>query len=64
MAIAVFDVIGDEVGEEEGVDALALILGLDGDEQEVDGIGFAQEHRQQVHPSEGEDASAALLQRL
>ena len=57
-----FDVVGDEVGEEEGVDPFVLIFGLDGDEEEVDDVGTAAKGFQQVPPAGREQASAAFLE--
>ena len=56
------DVVGYEVGEEQGVDPLVLIFWLDGDEQQVDYVRVASEGAQQVPPPGGEEAAPALLQ--
>ena len=44
----------DEVGEEECVYALALVLRLDCDEQQVDTVVFALQALEQMPPSEWE----------
>ena len=62
LTVAGLDVAGYEVGEEQGVDAFALVFGLDGDEEQVDGVDFAAKGLEQVPPAEGEYASAALAQ--
>ncbi len=42
LTVACLDVAGNEVGEEQGVDAFALVFGLYGDEEQVDGVDFAR----------------------
>lgn len=59
---AVANVEGKEIGEEQGVDAFALIFGLDGHEHEVDDVVLAFDGLEQPCPSQREEASAALLE--
>ena len=56
-------VYGYEVGKEQRVHALALVVGLYSHEQQVERVGmFEEQCYEQVEPSEGEELSCCLLQ--
>lgn len=59
ISVSVADVVGEEVGEQEGVDAFVLVFGADGDEHEIDDVVVGFEGAEDVEPSGREEASAA-----
>lgn len=53
---------GDEVGEEQGVGTLSLIVGTHGHEQEVERFRtFPHESLEQMEPSEGQQTALGFL---
>lgn len=50
--ITVGYVTGNKVGENDGVDTLALVLGLDGHKQEVDHVAVATDSSKEGIPAE------------
>ena len=62
--VAVFAVGLYKITEQQGVNALALIFGLDGDKQKVNHVGMAGYGPQQMIPSKRQELAFAFTQRL
>ena len=62
IAVAFLIEDGNEVGEDQRVDAQGLPFGMDGNEQQLYFLSVTElEGTEQVIPSEGEQASASFL---
>ncbi len=57
------DVLRDEVGEEQRVDAFVLVFGLDGHQQQVHTVVLPLQPPEQMEPPGGEHPAARLLER-
>ena len=62
--VTVLDIYGQQVGKQQCVDSLALILRRNGHQQKIDLVVVSEHGFQKVYPSGGEQTSLALLQSL